>query len=67
MNRTELRCKCCKTLLGTEDDDGVTIQRGGMQVTVPHPPTVTIVCYRCGHLNLFTLAAGRTPDDGQKK
>lgn len=67
MNRLELRCTCCKTLLGAEDDHGLTIQRGGMQATIPHAPTVTIVCYKCGHLNWFTLAAGRKVGGSKEK
>ncbi|MDX2023234.1 MAG: hypothetical protein SF187_23575 [Deltaproteobacteria bacterium] len=55
----ELRCKGCKTLLGTDDDEGLVIRRGGMQATVPHAETASIVCYKCGRLNSMILAAGR--------
>jgi hypothetical protein len=59
MTINELRCKGCKTLLGTDDDDGLIIRRGGMQAIVPHAETAAIVCYKCGQLNSVTLAAGR--------
>jgi hypothetical protein len=55
MKPTELRCKCCRTLLGTKDEDGLTIQRGGMQATIPGAPTVVIICYRCSKTNVFSL------------
>ena len=62
MKQTELRCKCCKTLLGMMDEDGITIHRGGMQATFSDAQMLTaaIVCYRCSKVNLFTLA-GKKP------
>ena len=55
----ELRCKGCKTLLGTDDDDVLIIRRGGMQAIVRHAENASIVCYKCGQLNSVTLGAGR--------
>lgn len=55
----ELRCKGCKTLLGTDDDDVLIIRRGGMQAIVRRAENASIVCYKCGQLNSVILAAGR--------
>ena len=60
MKQAELRCKFCKTLLGMLDEDGITIQRGGMQATFSDAQTAAIVCYRCSKVNLFKLN-GKTP------
>jgi phage FluMu protein Com len=62
MDKGELRCKSCKTLLARVDQDGlVTIQRGGMQASFVDAQTAIIACYRCSTVNLFRLN-GKKPD-----
>jgi hypothetical protein len=61
-SKVELRCKVesCKRLLAIVDENGIWLQRGGIQANFPDAETANIVCYRCSTMNVFTLP-GRRP------
>ncbi|RMG48087.1 MAG: hypothetical protein D6718_02545 [Acidobacteria bacterium] len=61
----ELRCEGCGILLATIDDNGLTIRRGQLQVTVGGDLHASIVCYRprCRRLNVIRLNTRRRGED----
>src|SRR5690242_5243640 len=53
VERRELRCRGCTTLLAVLDRGEFVIERSGMQARFDGSSRATIVCYRCQRLNLF--------------
>lgn len=53
----DFRCRACRILLATIDENGLTLCRGGLQATVAGDFHVSIVCYRprCRTLNVLRV------------
>jgi hypothetical protein len=60
---SEIRCKRCGSLLAKLERDGLTIHRGGLQLTVDGVFHASVVCYRptCGALNVINVTPSSSP------
>ncbi len=48
-----VRCKNCWARLCELNDNGLSIHRSSLQATVCGQFHASLVCYRCGHLNVM--------------
>ena len=49
----DVRCERCEALLAHRDLETFALRRGRMQATFDGVFSASIVCYRCGTLNVF--------------
>src|SRR5687767_575798 len=54
---SEVRCSSCAVLLGKYVKGELTVERGGMSLVVHGlGSSITIGCYKCGHVNVVQRA-----------
>jgi len=52
-----VECNACRILLAKVDGHGLCIERGKLQVTIDGTFHASLVCYRCGALNVLRIPA----------